>query len=204
MYTYDDDDDDDEEREGGLVEIQTGIGKLGSATVDFMYRVKNGLEVPILLTTPMSRYEKDTLHAAPARMYAYVDPDGILQLTKRLWTPPGDIDVVFPDIPFVTEVLPGKTFEERLTISLPVRVEVPYLLEPEEFDRKREQATAVSAGVAFSIGYLVEEHGPLRRGAAPANSGASLMVRYGVGAEHQRILQGGTLDVCVPVKDVKR
>lgn len=202
MYTYDDDDDDDQD--GGRVEIQTGIGKLGSLSVDFLYRVKNGLEVPILLTTPMSRYEKDVLRAAPSRMYAYVDPEGILQLTKRLWVVPGDIDVVFPDVPFVTEVLPGKTFEERMTISLPVRVEIPYLLDPEEFDRKREEMMAVSGGVAFSIGYLVEEHGPLRRGAAPANSGASLTVRYGVAAEHQRILQGGTLQVGVPVKDVKR
>lgn len=199
MYTYDDDEQDD-----GLVEIQTGIGKLGSVSVDFMYRVKNGLEVPILLTTPMSHYEKDVLRAAPSRMYAYVDPDGILQLTKRLWIVPEDIDVVFPDVPFVTEVLPGKTFEERLTISLPVKVEIPYLLEPEELDRQREEVRAVSAGVAFSIGYLVEEHGALRRGPAPENSGASLMVRYGVAAEHQRILQGGTLDVGVPVRDVKR
>lgn len=201
MYTYDDDDD---EQDGGLVEIQTGIGKLGSVSVDFMYRVKNGLEVPILLTTPMSRYEKNVLRAAPARLYAYVDPAGILQLTKRLWIAPGDIDVVFPDVPFVTEVLPGKTFEERLTISLPVKVEIPYLLDPEEFDRKREEMRGVSAGVAFSIGYLVEEHGPLRRGAAPADSGASLAVRYGVAAEHQRILQGETLEMCVPVKDLKR
>ncbi len=31
-------------------------------------------------------------------------------------------------VPFATELLPGKWFEERLTLPLPIKLELPYLL----------------------------------------------------------------------------
>jgi hypothetical protein len=188
----------------GQVQLETAIGKMDSTSMEVRYRVTNGLEWPILLLTPLSQFDKDTRRGVPARVYAYVDPEGILQVTKRLWIMPGDIDVVIPEVPFVTEVLPGKAFAEMFTLALPVNVELPYLLEPEEFDKAREEVFGVASGVVFSVGYLIEEHGPLRQGPADPDSGASLTVRYGVAAEHQRILEGGLLRIGVPVKDLTR
>ncbi len=188
----------------GQVTLATAIGRLGHTSLDLFYRVTNGLDVPILLLTPLSRFEGEELRAAPQRAYAYVDPDGVLQVTKRIWPIPEDIDVVFPDVPFATEVASGQVFEERLALPLPVEVEIPYLLEPEELDKKREEIAGVARGMVFSIGYLVEENGPLRQGKADPATGASLVVRYGTAAENQRILQGGLMEIGVPVKDVRR
>lgn len=188
----------------GQVTLATTIGRMDRSSMNLVYRVTNGLEWPILLMTPLSRYEGDDLRAAPERLYTYVDPDGILQLTKRLWPIPEDIDVVFPEVPFATEVAPGRSFEERLTLKLPIKVELPYVLSPEEIGKHREEVAGVARGVVLSIGYLVEESGPLRKGPADPKTGASLTVRYGTAAAHQRILEGGLLEIGVPVQDVRR
>ncbi len=190
--------------EEGLVQLETAIGKMDRTSMEVRYRVTNGLEWPILLLTPLSQYTKDGLRAAQSRVYAYVDPEGILQITKRLWIMPEEIDVVVPEVPFATEVPPGKAFAERFTLSLPVVVELPYMLDPEEFDKPREEIFGVAPGLVFSVGYLIEEHGPLRLGPADPESGASLEVRYGVAANHQRILEGGLLKIGVPVRDLVR
>ncbi|MBK9261956.1 MAG: hypothetical protein IPM54_19395 [Polyangiaceae bacterium] len=188
----------------GQVRLETAIGKMDRASMEVRYRVTNGLEWPILLLTPLPQFDEDTLRGVPGRVYTYVDPEGILHITKRLWLMPDDIDVVVPEVPFATEVLPRKAFSERFTLSLPVKLELPYLLEPEEFDKPREELFGVASGVVFSVGYLSEEHGPLRFGPADPDSGASLTVRYGVAAENQRILEGGLLRIGVPVKDLAR
>ena len=137
------------------------------------------------------------------RVYAYVDPDGILQLTKRLWPLPDAMDVIFPEVPFATEVGPEQHFEERILLSLPISIDYPYGLELEEHERKPEEVLAVAGGVVFSIGYLVEEAGPLRSGPAKLESGASFVLGFGTASENQRILQGGTMGIGVPVKELR-
>jgi hypothetical protein len=190
--------------EEGQVKLETAIGNMDRSSLELRYRVTNGLEVPILLMTPLSAFEKDTLRGVPERVYAYVDPEGVLQVTKRLWLIPDDIDVVFPEVPFATEVLPGKAFTERLVLRLPIEVALPYLLDPEEMDKPREVVAGVAGGVVFSVGYLIDENSLLRVGPAEPESGASLIVGYGTAAANQRILQSGLLGIGVPVKDLKR
>ncbi|HZF51478.1 MAG TPA: hypothetical protein VE093_22635 [Polyangiaceae bacterium] len=172
--------------------------------MDFFYRITNGLEVPILLLTPLGRFEGEDLRPSRDRVYAYVDPEGVLQLTKRFWPVPDDIDVVFPDVPFATEVASGKVFEERLALPLPIKVDIPYLLDPEEIEKKREEIVGIAEGMVFSIGYLVEEEGPLWQRRLDPTTGAEFTMRYGTVAKHQRILHGGLLDVGVPVRDLRR
>jgi len=194
----------EEEDEGGQVKLETGIGRIKSGSTDFFYRVTNGTEHTILLMTPMLQFDKGRLRAAPSRMYAYVDPDGILQLTKRLWPLPEQMDVVFPEVPLATEVLPGKTFEERLSLALPVQVEIPYLFEWEESEKSRESVIAVAGGLAFSIGYMVESEGRLKRRRADSEQGEVFVVGYRTAAAHQRVLQGATIEIGVPVRDFVR
>jgi len=162
--------------------------------------VTNGLDAPILLMTPLPRFEGQVIKGAAARLYAFVDTDGILQLTKRLWLAPEEIGVFFFEVPFATEVGPGWAFEERIAIELPIAIDYPYrpVLEGEAKSEELGEAEQV----AFSIGYVVEEKEPLRRGPASAESGASLAIGYGTAAQHQRIAQGGVMALAVAVKDV--
>lgn len=187
----------------GHVTIETAIGRMDQQTLELFYRVTNGLEHKILLLTPLPRAEAETTRGDSARVYAYVDPDGILQLTKRIWPVPEDLDPLFLEVPFATEVGPGQMFEERIVMGLPIQVEYPYGLDLEEQEGKPEDVVGVAGGVAFSIGYLVEDKGPLRAGAVSGESGAKFWVRYGTASEHQRILQGETLGIGVPVRETR-
>jgi hypothetical protein len=188
----------------GRVTLETAIGRMEGETLELFYRVTNGLECSILLMTPLPRVDVTTTRADPKRVYAYVDPDGILHLTKRLWPLPDALDVVFPEIPFATDVGPERHFEERIVLSLPIPINIPYALDLEEQEKRPEETIAVAGGIAFSIGYLVEEPLLLRKGPASPESGASLVVGYGTASENQRILQGGTLGIGVPVKELRR
>jgi len=192
----------DEEGLYGLhVGITTGVTPREDGTMELSYRVDNQLDDPILLLTPLSKLEKNVVKAVKDRLYAYVDPEGVLQVTKRAWAVPAAMDVFFPEVPFVTEVLPGNSFEERISLKLPVLIDYPYrpMGDPKG---KREEIIAEAQGFAFSIGYIVEANGPLRR-QARESSGVSLGVTYGIAMKHQRVLQAGVLEIGVPVKDWK-
>lgn len=188
----------------GHVLLETAISRMDETSLELVYRVTNELEHTILLMTPLPRVELDTTRPAPERVYSYLDPDGILQLTKRFWPLPEEIDVVFPEVPFVTELKAGQSFEERLVLTLPIRVEIPYDLNIEELDKKPEEIAAVAGGIAFSIGYLISREVPLRNRPTSIESGGGPMLNYGVASENQQILQGGTLEIGIPVRGIKR
>lgn len=183
----------------GQVELETGITPREDGTIEVFYRVINDLDVPILLLTPLSRVMDNEVIAEPERVYAYVDPDGVLHVTKRSWPMPDAIDVYFPEVPYATRVESGASFEERLRLKLPVALEYPY----RGTGQGGAAVVAEAQGFAYSIGYMVEELGGLNQGSRNGEDRATLVVSYGTTVRHQRILQGELLKVGVPVKDCK-
>jgi len=59
------------------------------------------------------------------RTYTQIDGTTLVA-SKRLIEVPEDIDVLAPEVPWLTELSPGKTLEEKLTLSIPVREDFPY------------------------------------------------------------------------------
>jgi len=193
----------DEQTIEGAVEIETGITPREDGTLEVFYRVSNELNSTILLLTPLSALEENVVRAAPERVYAYVDPNGALHVTKRLWPVPDALDVFFPDVPFATEVRSGETFEERLRLRLPIEIDYPYRATGGVDMGKDNGVVATARGFAFSIGYLVENEGPLRKGPLSEEAPEILVVGYGAAVRNQRILQGELLNVGIPVRDSK-
>jgi hypothetical protein len=185
----------------GHVEIETSVTPREDGTLEVFYQVTNEIECPILLTTPLSLLNKNVVRAVEERVYTYVDPEGVLHVTKRLWMVPDALDIFWPEVPFATEVGSGKQFAERLWLRLPIQIEYPYRATETADTTKSDRPVTQAQGFAFSIGYLIEMNGPLHNGSAGPESGASLLVTYSTAARNQRILQGEILMIGVPVRD---
>lgn len=189
----------------GYVKLECTIEQVDDGELELFYRVTNEMDCPILLLSTLPRPEASWVRGAPDRVYAYVDPDGILQLTKRLWPVPSGVQIFSREVPFASEVWPTRRFEERLLLPKPIPIDYPYrFLEFEELAAKSEDVVAQAEGVAFSIGYLVKADGSVGSEVKDGESRASRALAYGMAAKHQRILQGATMHMAVLVKDVKR
>lgn len=134
---------------------------LSSTELVIEYKVTNGGEEPIWLTTPLASVADDGKAVAdPQRVYAYLDPDGVLHVTKRMWPIPEDVDVYAPEPGFSTEVLPGRTFAETLRLPVPVEKRVGYAWLDTGGKRVQEPDGVASAMFSFSIEYT---RGPLEK-----------------------------------------
>lgn len=173
--------------------------------LELVYRVTNGSDRPIYVLSPLTEMTNEGLAPAPGKVYAFLDPEGVLQLTKRLWPLPEGASVYMPEVPCATEVPPGKHFEERLTLKLPVWVQYPYrFLGQEEPEEPPEEIVAEPTGLAFSISYVAELDSPTPMGTASGAPGRVFEVSYGDVAESQVLLRGEPLGLQVLVKDVDR
>lgn len=181
------------------------------------YRVTNGSDRRIFLTTPLVEIGDEAVTPSPGSVYAYLDPDGILHLTRRVWPLPDDADIYLPEVPRLTEVHAGASFEDRFDCTLPVEVRYPYRFAGEEEPATApEMLTGEAYGVAFSIGYLMEGAGGSGGGgeeegfSPPAvtrekrDEEGGLVVSYASATAHQKLLQGAVVAMRVGVKDVNR
>jgi hypothetical protein len=179
--------------------------KRDDAELLLVYRVTNGSDRPIFVLSPLTRMTEEGPGPAPGRVYAFLDLEGVLQVTKRLWPVPEGVSVYLPEVPCATEVPPGKHFEERLTLKLPVWVDYPYrFIGEEEPEEPPEEITAEPTGLAFSIGYIAEGDSPIPMEPAAGGTRGVFEVGYGDVAQSQVLLQGETLGLQVLVKDVDR
>lgn len=129
---------------------------LSSAELVIGYKVTNGTSASIWLTTPLGRVsDEGTVDPDPQRVYAYLDPEGVLHVTKRVWPIPEDVDVYRPEPVFSTEVSPGTTFAESLRLSVPVRRRVGYAwLDVGSNKGPKGPGHAESTKFSFSIDYM--------------------------------------------------
>lgn len=179
--------------------------KRDDGELELVYRVTNGSTRPIFVLSPLSAMTDEGPAPGFGRVYVHLDPEGVVQVTKRLWPLPEGVSVYMPEVPCATEVLPGKHFEERLALKLPLRVEYPYrFIGQEEPEEPPAEILAESTGLAFSIGYIEEEDEPIPMEPAAGVTGRVFEVGYGDVVARQVILRGEPLKLEVLVKDVDR
>jgi len=156
--------------------------------------VKNETPKTVFLTTPLVETGPDKLVPRPSVVYTFLDLAGVLQITKRLWPVPDDLDVFRPEVPLLTELRPWMVFDEVLHAPLPIHVTHPY----RAASSRADQAPALSRGAMFSVGYFVDgEGGFSRKNTRKTREGYS--ADYDVLAGHQRLLLGGHAPAQVPV-----
>lgn len=156
------------------------------------YTVRNASSRSVLLTTPLVEVGDDGVLPVDEKLYVYLDPDGILHLTKRAWPVPDDVDVYFPEVPRLTALAPGAKHEEAIEVDLPVDVRYPYRDVGEVLG---EPVTVEAYGVAFSIGYVVME------GQGWVPGGPEIELGYAELASSQRLLQGMAVPLRVAVRE---
>lgn len=180
------------------VVLETELAVEEGRTLALRYRVVNGLNRDIFLFTPLVDFRGNDWRPIPARVYVSWAEKGRIELSKRLWAVPEEVDVYMPEVPFLTRVPAGERFSEELELPLPLLVNHPYRF-PEDEDAdagKHREARAAH----FSIGYLVS--GPDHPHPKPAPEAGQEFYRidYGSGIEHQRILEGEGHALEVPVR----
>jgi hypothetical protein len=145
----------DEEDDG--VTLQVAVERCDAEVLELRYRVTNGSDQAIYLTTPLTEVGDDgKLVAAPEKVYTYVDDEGVLHITKRVWPVPEGVDVYVEEVPRLTRVEAGGWFEERVVLKVPVVVRYPYRVR----DDKMTQPILANVGDAvISIGYQIEING---------------------------------------------
>ena len=83
------------------------------------YQVHNILEQPIYLVNRVFKWSDAGFSVDPAIVYTQLS-DGELWLTKANLDVPENFDVEDPDVPFLTKVEAGETFEESFSLPLPL------------------------------------------------------------------------------------
>lgn len=157
------------------------------------YRVTNESEESIFLTTPL--VSSDYIDVSdPERAYTFMDEEGVLHVTKRLWEVPDELDVYAPEVPRLTEVPSGCQFEEAVLLSVPVRMNVPYV----DDASAGNGAPVETKGITLSIGYLLGEQ--VASLVANAKEDEAVVVDYATAAEGQHLLEGEVLGVKVVVE----
>lgn len=195
--------------------LKYAVEQIAGEGLRISYRVTNYSDQTIFLTTPLVQIDSEAITPASAKSYAYLDPEGILHITKRLWPIPDEVDIYQPEVPRLTEVRPGAAFEEQFSCAVPVEVQYPYRFAGEEEPEAPETLTGEAYGVAFSIGHLIEGEGeggfsrPIKVKAETeagdeGGSEGGLVVGYALAAACQKLLQGAVVAMRVGVKDVNR
>jgi hypothetical protein len=91
------------------------------------------------------------------KIYCNVDGD-VAYVSKRLIRVPDGVLVESPEVPYLTQLDPGASFEENLTLATPLPVDVPYLRPTGPVDKPVLCRTLI-----FTLGYFVaREHGWVR------------------------------------------
>lgn len=139
---------------GDGVALRWEIRRIAEGVLELSYEVVNGSSEAVLLCTPLTELRGGEAVAAPGRVYRYVDPDGVLQITKRLWHLPEDADVYRPELPMLTRVAPGGSLRESIRLAEPVVLEVPYRLNTGAKEPDPGVASGTAHAVRFSIGYF--------------------------------------------------
>lgn len=155
------------------------------------YRVENTTPHRAWLVNRLFRRRPAGFEVDPDVVYVGVDSGPVLHLRKQLVEVPEHIDVEAPEVPYVTPVAAGESFEETVRVPLPVAPHAPY--EPQD---RADQAYVVEQ-LVFSLGYVLEDD-PVD--AAPTElktGGMQWRIRYHVLAARQRLKVAGPVDAKV-------
>ena len=123
--------------------------------LDLHYHVQNHGALPLYLCTQLSEPAASNADIppppAPNRVHIQVEPEGV-HLDKALMDLSFREDLRVLDIPYLTQVLPGYSYEQTLHLPLPLH---PYRVR----GSRPGQAPAVPLPLRFSLGYFQGEPG---------------------------------------------
>lgn len=178
--------------EDGQIEFNYEVDEVSPERIEIRYWVENGLGEAIYLVTPLVEWASGGWVANKNRIYRYIDPDGILHLTKRLWPVPDEVEVYEPELPEITKLFGRDRFEERVSVELPVKIMYPYRMRYRKKAGKDNTLLGSAGvervnGVAFSIAMLSGD------GVNGAEGGE--LRSYGSLLVGQTIFQGEVLDL---------
>jgi len=166
------------------------------------YRVSNTSNQDIYLFTPLTDFRDGRVQAISSRVYVYWDEPHTVHLTKRIWSVPDDIDVYMPEVPMLTKLPSGKTFEEQVQLPLPLKINFPYQFAADAGDnRTRYPVQVMTQGLVFSIGYVSLEAAELVNQLKRVDGQTYFSLPYGASIENQQIVTGKKIMIAVGVSD---
>lgn len=106
----------------GDLSFETTIRPTGRDVLLISYTVKNRGRQPVLL---MNRPPASSGTSAPLPnpnfVYVETQPDGVVEISKRVKAPPRETTVFIPDVLGATLLAPGQSFSEEVRVDLAAR-----------------------------------------------------------------------------------
>ncbi len=170
------------------ITLQCQYSRPTDALLEIRYKLSNQSARAIYAFTPLSDYHNNQYVPAPRRVYVQLAPNGLVTLSKQLWSTPETVSVFMPEVPFLTRIAAGGTLDETLVVPVPLIVNYPYLGSDarERGVQQRESGSAV-----FVIGYIQDDN-QLKVAEASGSPGL-FAISYGPGITRQKLLS------CEPV-----
>ncbi len=148
------------------------------AQLTVSYRVTNGTAESVWLFNRL--FERGLAGHEPQVDKAYTRLDGdTLVLTKAWREVPDHLDVEAPEVPFLTPLAAGASFEERFAVQVPVAAVDPYAPQP--------AGSTVAKDLRFELGWAGPALVP-REGRTPA--GPAPRAHHRDARKHQQLLVG--------------
>jgi hypothetical protein len=169
----------------------------------FRYRARNSWTRELYLFNRLFVEEPSGARRVdPARVYVVVDGT-VLHVSKQMFEVPEDVEVEQPEVPYLSRLGPGETFEEEISLPLPVRESYPYMSPPAAAS-PGEKRTCDQ--LVFTLGYFhAKEPGWVRSissGGEPA-----LGTDYGFAIQTNQTVSSALQKVraeCIVVTDPRR
>lgn len=169
--------------------FEANIRATGRDQLLIRYTVRNrGSQPMLLINRPPARPGSSTPLPNPNFVYVETQPDGTVEISKRVKELPRETTVFMPDVPGATLLAPGKSFSEDVNVDLAARrrrTEKPITSVPEIPDPVKKVRFCL--GVAPAEGLTTKAVGKGKNQVIYPDPGAVLM--------KQRLLCSETVDL---------
>jgi hypothetical protein len=125
------------------------------------------------------------------KVYCAVVGDTV-HLSKRLVRVPEGTLVESPEVPYLTHLPPGASFEESLSLAVPLRVDVPYLHPAGPVEKP-----VLCRELVFTLGYFVAKEQRWVR-TITKNGEPVLVTDYGFAVQADESVSASLVDVKIP------
>lgn len=133
------------------IDLSVSAQRLTDTALSLRYTVRNGSTSDAYLVNRLYRLGELGPEVDPGIVYITREDDGGVTLRKQMLRVPSNIKVETPELPYVTRLAAGSSFEETLRVALPIMPYSPYEL----------AQAPVSLGditmLRFALGYLLAD-----------------------------------------------
>jgi hypothetical protein len=177
---------------GNLIQLTVESRPVHEGRFSLSYRAHNASGKEIYLFNRLFRADKTGKRAIDKdKVYCVVVGDTV-HLSKRLVRVPEGTLVESPEVPYLTHLPPGASFEEGLSLALPLRLDIPYL---------HPSASVVKPvlcrELVFTLGYFVAKEQRWVR-TITKNGEPVLVTDYGFAVLADEVVSASTAEVKIP------